>query len=1533
MPFLPKPLIITAAALATLVGVYLVSAGLLNLPPFSGTASDGVVKIEPSTEAPTSTIAPIAEPGTAPNSVPILAEVPALTETLRIPPLPDDNSGAGAERLPKPEPQDQSGDERLPTQVPPGQNIEEPPPPLPTAPPGQGDGGDDPPAVDEDDDDGGGSSNQSPVAANDFAAVARGSTAAINVLANDTDPDGDPIVITGVTQGANGTVTFSSSIVAYTHDGSDTTGDTFNYFIADPSAGADTATVTIQIIDTASGLDLLASSDSGRSDTDNITNDSTPTVVVEADTGILVRLYVDGVLADERTAASDVFFTSIPLADGPHEFTATLEGSDGIEGVQSPPLTVVIDTDAPVPPDQLSLTDATDTGASSSDEMTRNTAPTVEGQAESGVEVRLFAGGLLVGQTTAGSAWQIPIPPLADGVHDLAATAEDLAGNVSESSLTLAVTIDTLVPAVTIFSPTSGEVLEGDEQLKGSVIDGPVDLIFYNFDGGNSVGMPVDQATDEFDQALNFIGLNDGLHSLNVTADDLAGNRGSAAVSVGLQFSVPLFVTGHTPLGGATEVGVTSRPQVFFSAPIDPATITNANFHATAGGNPVPANIVVANDGRFAWLFFPDPLSSASSVQVTLDGSSILPLGGGSPLDADGDGNPAGVLTYSFTTVSLSPLLGTTLSGIVADPGPDGKPMTSDDFDPGPDGLPHTGDDLYLLPIAGVEVFLLGLESDRRVTGADGRFFFGAVPSGNVKVAIHGGTATSPPLGSYYPEMVMDANMAVGADNFVMPGMEAVYLPLLPLAILKLVNAATTTMIVADATSAPNLPPVQRQFLTIEVQPNSLIGPDGLPLSSGQVGISTVDPDLVRDMLPPGVLQHTFDITVQAPGISVFSTPAPMTTPNIFGLPPGTQQNFLSFDHTTGRLVIEGTGTVSADGLFVTTDPGTGITHPGWHGWTPPGTETDPSCKPSPLPDIDLPPIPEFYQLGSKLPIQDVLFSGAFDEPTPDVIWIFRNNRGLLEANAKPCSPANMRASVMQVTIKVTGPHEKFVKGLEDTIEFEIAAGSPPHAVRFDAFKLDEKSFAMDVLFGAKAEITIKDKKDSSVIAQQSVYIYRWADISDNDNDNSLGFSKTLNDGAGGITRTREFILDSFPEDHANSTPAGSFTSLKVLPRGTAPQFSVTFWRGKNQVSTLVYDPASVDFYTDDLEITTPNGKKFLKPLIGKGLAKTNIVVNKPELMDELEALSLGPGHAFFGCAFNCDWIQITPNERKLFDTKAERKAIAKAVEDRLIKIFDPISAGVVIGESSTSDNKLEIDWNDLPSRDGLYGLSVDGNDLVTGDLLDGAVFGWGPAVEERSNYNKPRGIYNFAQHLNRDTVDEGNAYPNNIIEGPASSTPEIIVVNPLSGVYELNSTQLANALAGVAAHELIHTLSVPHTAQHSGKISGQTQIIELVGGAATDTFTLTFNGFTTKPLDRDLILDSIRDALKGLETIGDKANVDVVKLKTADAASIPTTNRGFKIVFQESLKGLKLPPVTTGGATGALTFKPHTPTFGATNP
>src|SRR5207253_10254798 len=145
---------------------------------------------------------------------------------------------------------------------------------------------------------------------------------------------------------------------------------------------------------------------------------------------------------------------------------------------------------------------------------------------------------------------------------------------------------------------------------------------------------------------------------------------------------------------------------------------------------------------------------------------------------------------------------------------------------------------------------------------------------------------------------------------------------------------------------------------TIQIGGDSLVGTDGRPVTNGIIGISTVPPEVVRDMLPPGVLQHTFDVTVQAPDIATFATPAPMTFPNVFNAPPGSKLNFLSFDHTTGRLVIEGTATVSADGLSVHTDPGTGITHPGWHGLTPPGGPNNPPCNPTAPHDINVAPVP-----------------------------------------------------------------------------------------------------------------------------------------------------------------------------------------------------------------------------------------------------------------------------------------------------------------------------------------------------------------------------------------------------------------------------------------------------------------------------------------------------------------------------------------------------------------------------------------------
>jgi len=542
----------------------------------------------------------------------------------------------------------------------------------------------------------------------------------------------------------------------------------------------------------------------------------------------------------------------------------------------------------------------------------------------------------------------LPLDGSAQGAHTLTFLAIDAAGNAA-APVVLDFTLDTLAPAVTLTSLIEGQVIDVSSRLIGSVdaTGSSIVSLNYKLDGGAAMPVLFDPVTGQFDEFLNLSQLEAGSHVLTVTATDAAGNIGVTTLNLQLNSAIPFTVASVTPAPGSSDVGSTFRPQVYFTRAVNPATLTSDNFYATdTTGAKVPATIVPAMDGSFAWLFFTNPLPGASTITVHVEGATILAQSDAAPLDADNNGTSGGNFTYQFSTVSLVPLAGTTLTGRVYDPGVDLKPMTFDDFRAGPDGIAFSADDVFLSPIAGVKVFILGLEDEAVFTDANGFFHFDAVPGGTIKLAIDGRTATNAPAGFYFPEMVMDQEIEVGQANTVMGTMgtreerEAhlerteVYLPRIRTDILQTVSETEVTMVGVDTVSAPNLTDEERQYLTLEVQPGSIIGPNGQPLTgaAAQVGISTVPPELVRDMLPPGVLQHTFDITIQAPDAAAFAAPLQLTFPNVFNAAPGTKLSFLSFDHTTGRLVIEGTATVSADGQSVVTDPGTGITKPGWHG-------------------------------------------------------------------------------------------------------------------------------------------------------------------------------------------------------------------------------------------------------------------------------------------------------------------------------------------------------------------------------------------------------------------------------------------------------------------------------------------------------------------------------------------------------------------------------------------------------------------------
>src|SRR5438132_6627272 len=227
-----------------------------------------------------------------------------------------------------------------------------------------------------------------------------------------------------------------------------------------------------------------------------------------------------------------------------------------------------------------------------------------------------------------------------------------------------------------------------------------------------------------------------------------------------------------SPATGSRDVRATVRSDLTLSRAVNPATLTSNPLYATGpDGTKLPATIVPSLDGTFAWLFFTNPMPGGAKVTLHVEGSQIRAAADGNFLDADADGVGGGTLTTSFDTVNSVVAAGTTIVGKVVDPGPDLLPMSFDDIRRGPDGIIHTPDDVFTLPIAHVKVFVLGHEDQFVFTDANGNFELTNVPSGNVKVAVDGRTATNAPSGVFFPEMVMDTDIRAGVANTIMASM------------------------------------------------------------------------------------------------------------------------------------------------------------------------------------------------------------------------------------------------------------------------------------------------------------------------------------------------------------------------------------------------------------------------------------------------------------------------------------------------------------------------------------------------------------------------------------------------------------------------------------------------------------------------------------------------------------------------------------------------------------------------------------------
>ena len=103
--------------------------------------------------------------------------------------------------------------------------------------------------------------NDDPDAVDDTGTVAGGETAIFDVLANDTDVDGDTLTVTEATA-ANGTVTINDDgTLTYEPNAGFTGDDTITYTVTDPSGASDTAQVAVTVEDGTGGDGVVTGSD------------------------------------------------------------------------------------------------------------------------------------------------------------------------------------------------------------------------------------------------------------------------------------------------------------------------------------------------------------------------------------------------------------------------------------------------------------------------------------------------------------------------------------------------------------------------------------------------------------------------------------------------------------------------------------------------------------------------------------------------------------------------------------------------------------------------------------------------------------------------------------------------------------------------------------------------------------------------------------------------------------------------------------------------------------------------------------------------------------------------------------------------------------------------------------------------------------------------------------------------------------------------------------------------------------------------
>ena len=200
--------------------------------------------------------------------------------------------------------------------------------------------------------------------------------------------------------------------------------------------------------------DLQPSSDSGSSNTDDLTNVSKPTFSGSTQAGFKVNLTLGGMLAlGESTADGSGAWSiqsSVTLNDATYPIGITVTDLAGNVSAVSPYTSLTVDTIAPSVPSVPDLIAASDTGESNADDITFDTTPYLSGTADANeaITIQIGASAIGSGQVDGQGNWLLETSLLTEGPRSITAFSTDSAGNQSTAGVAISLNIDTTSPSV-----------------------------------------------------------------------------------------------------------------------------------------------------------------------------------------------------------------------------------------------------------------------------------------------------------------------------------------------------------------------------------------------------------------------------------------------------------------------------------------------------------------------------------------------------------------------------------------------------------------------------------------------------------------------------------------------------------------------------------------------------------------------------------------------------------------------------------------------------------------------------------------------------------------------------------------------------------------------------------------------------------------------------------------------------------------------------------------------------------------------------